>query len=909
MAPVLTTPAEQIDTIGEQSMGVQVDALNASSYEAENLPDGFSINTENGKITGTGTAEQTRAVEVTAKGTSGESSATFIWKVIPDVTAISLPDQTSRKNEPIHLKLGVPGAGEYQAEGLPPGLSLNTSTGEITGAPTTFGEYDVTVAVKNEAVANKRGNLIIGWGSKATNSLAGGYVSDFGGVTVPEFMRGLQGAVQIGVGQHQIHALKPDGSVWVGGGGGQGQTGRGGFRIKNLEPRPVLLLENEAEAISPPMALMKNGTIKAWGPNNGQLGIGCAGTGAAKWRAVTVESAQGVTLTGVKMFASGSGNAVFVKTNNTVWRSGQKDQQGTNLYAEHEAEYDGLPEITAVATSFSMTLLLLADGTVRTKGRNVYGSLGTGKEQEEEKAEGKTTQQIIEQLISPPLPEKAIAIALSEWNPYVLLESGKVMSWGRNNRGQVGNGEIGEAAFVPLPAYVTGIEDAIAIAAGGGESSGGLVGTHYALALRANRTITAWGGGEEGQCGDNTTGTKVIPVTVHGGYDRVLQIAAGESTAAALIEEPNPRPKPPIELIPLNKALRVVWRNPEVDRNKIEKWELKYRRVEENPVTGQNESFSGKTITITNTGAPEESREITGFPLSNPSPGEWLHPGNVIEVQVATKYKRAKPTAIINEPTAKHYKFTWNGSELAPNGTPEPGWLVTYRRTETYRSMVVSSAKVYECTKSHKSTASFEAANWKELPGHSQVGIPPFEASKQYKQPTQEGFNEIVGGQEVPWGTGEYVTPELENFKPPNPTFNFPEFLTGTEVEVEVEGSYNDSWRNRAVMAKPLGEAAEVPQEVEPAWLPNGVIKVGETLSIVKVSEWTENPTSITHQWCQRGTGENDPNTPIPGETGTTYKLKAEDIGFQIRLIDKASNAVGEQPRESLSGTTRLVVA
>lgn len=332
MAPVLVTPAEQIDTVGEQSMGVQIEAANASSYEAENLPTGFSVNTETGKITGTGTEEQTRAVNVTAIGTSGEAETTFIWKVVPDVTAISLPDRISRKNEPIHLKLGVPGAGEYMATNLPPGLSINTSTGEITGAPTTFGQYNVTVAVKNEAVANERGNLIIGWGSKVQATLSGGYYSESAGVTIPEFVRGIQGAVQISAGQHQIHALKEDGSVWVGGSGGQGQLGRGGFRQVNLEPREVPLLENKVQAIAGAgsvFALMEDKTVKAWGSNNGQLGIGAAGSGLSKWRPLTVEESAGVSLKEVKMLAAAPFNAMFVKTDNTVWRSGQKDQQGT----------------------------------------------------------------------------------------------------------------------------------------------------------------------------------------------------------------------------------------------------------------------------------------------------------------------------------------------------------------------------------------------------------------------------------------------------------------------------------------------------------------------------------------------------------------------------------------------------
>src|SRR5438876_725777 len=119
MPPVLVKPAEQIDTAGEQIMGTQIEAANASVYEASSLPAGLSISSETGKVTGIPTTVEETTVTATAKGTSGEASTTFKWRIVPDVTAISLPDQLSRKNEPIHLKLEVPGAGEYTATGLP----------------------------------------------------------------------------------------------------------------------------------------------------------------------------------------------------------------------------------------------------------------------------------------------------------------------------------------------------------------------------------------------------------------------------------------------------------------------------------------------------------------------------------------------------------------------------------------------------------------------------------------------------------------------------------------------------------------------------------------------------------------------------------------------------------------------
>ena len=38
----------------------------------------------------------------------------------------------------------------YAATGLPPGLSLNTASGAITGTPNAVGQYVVTVSARND---------------------------------------------------------------------------------------------------------------------------------------------------------------------------------------------------------------------------------------------------------------------------------------------------------------------------------------------------------------------------------------------------------------------------------------------------------------------------------------------------------------------------------------------------------------------------------------------------------------------------------------------------------------------------------------------------------------------------------------------------------------------------------------
>ncbi len=58
-------------------------------------------------------------------------------------------DQNSTLGAAVALTLSAPGASTFAANGLPPGVSLNTATGAISGAPGAEGSYNVTVSANN----------------------------------------------------------------------------------------------------------------------------------------------------------------------------------------------------------------------------------------------------------------------------------------------------------------------------------------------------------------------------------------------------------------------------------------------------------------------------------------------------------------------------------------------------------------------------------------------------------------------------------------------------------------------------------------------------------------------------------------------------------------------------------------
>jgi hypothetical protein len=185
----------------------------------------------------------------------------------------------------------------------------------------------------------------------------------------------------------------------------------------------------------------------------------------------------------------------------------------------------GLSGVTQVAAANNHTLALLADGSVRAWGYDVFGQLGDG---------GLNNQ-------PSPVPVAALggAIALAAgWDhSLALLANGTVVAWGLNNRGQLGRGTTSgpeeckgaPCSKVPLP--VPGLSGVVAIAAD----------QDYGLALLADGTVVGWGLDYNGQLGDGVgvpEGCECVdhPVRVPG-VSRVTAISAGAYSAEALLQD------------------------------------------------------------------------------------------------------------------------------------------------------------------------------------------------------------------------------------------------------------------------------------------------------------------------------------------------------------------------------------
>ncbi len=154
----LINPGPQSSVDG-QAVSLQLQGSSGATYTATGLPPGLNIDGSSGLISGTldANADESSPYLVTVTATLGANSVnqTFVWTVTP-VGLIAPSDQTNTEGDSVSLQLqGLSNSGSltYSASGLPDGLSLNPTTGLITGtiapAAAANGPFTVDVAVTN----------------------------------------------------------------------------------------------------------------------------------------------------------------------------------------------------------------------------------------------------------------------------------------------------------------------------------------------------------------------------------------------------------------------------------------------------------------------------------------------------------------------------------------------------------------------------------------------------------------------------------------------------------------------------------------------------------------------------------------------------------------------------------------
>lgn len=199
------------------------------------------------------------------------------------------------------------------------------------------------------------------------------------------------------------------------------------------------------------LALMQDGTVRAWGGNGeGQLGDG---TSTDRSTPVTVSGLSGVTAV-----SAGLEHSMALKSDGTVWAWGSnlngKLGDGTDTDRPQPVQASLTGQYLAIAAGGQFSLALRDDGVVFVWGINEVGQLGTGSLS----PGARFTPAQVPAFC--PSAGKVVEIATSRRNglehALARCENGTVWAWGYNDKGQIGNGSGG--AIFSTPAQVSGLD-------------------------------------------------------------------------------------------------------------------------------------------------------------------------------------------------------------------------------------------------------------------------------------------------------------------------------------------------------------------------------------------------------------------------------------------------------------------
>jgi len=307
----------------------------------------------------------------------------------------------------------------------------------------------------------------------------------------------------IGEGEYEIsaggaHTCMKSGadSAWCWGANGEGQLGVGSTTESHVPQeltgwfRVVIVSTGGTHTC----AIADEGTPTSpycWGSNSHrQVGI----DGEAYY--ASPQPVSGTPTWNMRLIAAGGTHACGISTGGELlcWGGNEFGQLGTGTTEDTETpsvvDLGGTTVLTATAGG-GHTCAHRMDGVVQCWGRNDRGQLGNGT----------TTGSSIPVAVAE-LPGAVAAVSAGGEHTCALMASNAVYCWGRNSEGQLGNAAWEDSSRAVL---VTGLERSVVRVSAGGA---------HTCALMDTGAIMCWGDNEFGQLGDGTNNSSSLPVGI-----------------------------------------------------------------------------------------------------------------------------------------------------------------------------------------------------------------------------------------------------------------------------------------------------------------------------------------------------------------------------------------------------------
>lgn len=343
----------------------------------------------------------------------------------------------------------------------------------------------------------------------------------------------------IASGSHFTLVVKADGTVVGWGRDPDGQAARP-VSANRIIPAPITIdlpgkVLQVAMGDTTQYALLEDGTLVAWGTNDeGQLGNGPMGaTGElGRYPKPTITPVRVTGLTNIIQIEAGAKHAVALRMDGTVWAWGTRDDGAIGdgqpktlrpVMAIGPTQVPGLQGITQIAATRHHNLALRADGKVMAWGLNRDGQLGNGT-----RDNGWTPAEVtgLDHIVA-----IAAGVASFAGNCFsgAVRDDGTVWTWGSGVAAVMGNGTGNPSPDDPggrnlLPLKVPGLTNAKTLSLGMG----------HAAALLGDGTLRMWGFDGFGQIGVGTAGGYYPKPVITRGITNVALVYLASSRSFAV---------------------------------------------------------------------------------------------------------------------------------------------------------------------------------------------------------------------------------------------------------------------------------------------------------------------------------------------------------------------------------------
>jgi alpha-tubulin suppressor-like RCC1 family protein len=346
--------------------------------------------------------------------------------------------------------------------------------------------------------------------------------STYSSVLIPADLPAGTRVTAIAADEDQSLALTSDGGFLTWGGS------QSGIRTTGATPAAMSLPAGTrvtaiASAPDHTLALTADGRILAWDSNSdGQLGCD---DDVCYTAPIYVQPPAG---TDVIAIAAGASFSLALTSDGRVLAWGYNgyglmgDDNDDDQYGPACVVLPAGADVTAIAAGGDHWLALMSDGRIFAWGDNGSGDLGNGITVSTSNGDGTPTPAQADL----PTGTQVTAIAAGATDSLAVTSDGRVLAWGYNGSGQLGNGST-TSSPVPVPVDLPPGMQVTAVAAG----------DDHTVAVTSDGRALAWGYNAWGQLGDGSTADSLVPVPMElPPGTQVTAVAAGQNHSLVLTD-------------------------------------------------------------------------------------------------------------------------------------------------------------------------------------------------------------------------------------------------------------------------------------------------------------------------------------------------------------------------------------